>query len=581
MSLDGAFLYMVKSELQQLVGSRVDKINQPARYEIIMSFRTTDGARKLLISANAASARIHLTAAQPDNPKTPPMFCLLMRKHFCGAKLTEITQDGLERILTLRFDATSELGDPVKLELVCEIMGRCSNLIIVNSGRVIDSIKRVGEDVSRERIMIPGIGYEAPPRRQRLSILDYRREQLEAALTGCGDKELSKALLEVFEGLSPVVVREFAYFAGRGTELFARDCTGKYLERLDFCIRDTAARLTEGRADYCIVSDKNGELKDFSFMRISQYGTMMLTRQAPSAGVLLDSFFSERDKSMRRKQRADDLFNILVNHSDKLRRKIIMQREEITACAEKEKCKLCGDLISANIYRMKGNPDKIVLENYYDNMSPVEIPLDIRLSPSQNAQKYYLQYRKKCTAEKALAVQILKAEEELIYLDSVFDSLTRADTLDDIEAIRRELYEQGYIRKNPVKGKKLKENPPAEFFSADGYRLLVGRNNKQNDILTLKTARKQDIWLHTHNIPGAHVIIETQGVEVPPQTIMQAAQLAAYHSKAKTSAQVPVDYCPVKYVKKPSNAKPGMVIFSNNKTVYVTPALPEEHENEA
>lgn len=581
MSLDGAFLYAVKNELQPLVGSRLDKVNQPSRDEVILSFRTRDGAKKLLISANAASSRIHFTEKKTDNPKTPPMFCTLMRKHFGGARLSAIEQDGLERILTLKFDATNELGDPTQPAIVCEIMGRHSNIVIISEdGRVIDSIKRVDEDISRERIIIPGIKYEAPPRRKRMNLFNFDADELSKLLETSGQKNLSKALVDIFEGISPIIAREFAFFVSKTDDIAAQDCRGKFFERLNFIIKETAFKLSENRCDFCITVSKDGIYKDFSFIKISQYGNMMIRKNMESASAVLDEFFYERDNAVRRKQRAEDLFNILSRYSDKLSRKINIQRQEILDCAEKDKYKLYGNLISANIYRMTKGESSIILQNYFDGMKEIKISLNPRMTPSQNAQKYYALYRKKCTAEKILAEQIEIAENESVYIDSVFDSLTRAESIDEIELIRTELYEQGYLKKRN-KIQKVKESAPIEFISSDGFKIYVGRNNKQNDYLTLKWAHKHDVWLHTHNIPGAHVIIETGGEDVPEKTLLEAAQIAAYYSKAVMSARVPVDYCPVKFVKKPNGAKPGMVIFSNNRTLYVTPGIPseEKHEN--
>lgn len=580
MSLDGAFLYAIKTELQSLIGARIDKINQPSRDEIIINFKTYNGIKRLLISANASSARIHITEKTVDNPKTPPMFCQMMRKHLGGAKLAEITQDGLERVLTLKFNATNELGDPVKLSLICEIMGRHSNLIIVNEDlKVIDSIKRVDEDISRERIIIPKIKYEPPSRRERLNVFNFSVDDLKKNLILNSDKELSKSLINIFEGISPIIAREFSFFSTRGNDITADNCEGKYLERLNFIIKEAASKLLENKLDFNIISTKNGIYKDFAFIKISQYKNLMLTKSVESASKTLDEFFYERDKAVRIKQRAEDLFSILSTHHNKISRKINIQKEEIVSCGKKETYKLYGDLISANIYRMQKGESDVYLENYFDNMEKIKINLNPQLSPPQNAQKYYSLYRKKCTAEKVLSDQIKIAESDLEYLESVIDSLTRAETIDEIELIRNELYEQGYLKKKNKK-QKVKESPPMEFLSTDGYKIYAGKNNKQNDFLTLKWANKNDIWLHTHNIAGSHIIIAANGNDVPERTIFEAAGIAAYYSKARASAQVPVDYCLVKFVKKPKGAKPGMVIFSNNHTLYVKPCVVQEEKNE-
>lgn len=573
MALDGAFLYAVKNELQTLIGGRVDKVYQPSREEIIISIRTVKGAFRLLISASASSARVHITETQVDNPMTPPMFCMLLRKHLGGGKLAEIRQDGLERILFLDFNCTNELGDPVTITLACEIMGKYSNLIAINNdGRIIDSIKRVDEDMSRERLVLPGIKYEMPPRDERISFVHSSEDEIRAALDCMKPAELSKGLIGVFEGISPVLAREWTYYAARGNEVRTDELDSNIKDRLVFAIMQSKEALISGKCCYTAVMTKEGLLKDFSFIRLSQYGALMITKELESASGLLDYFYAQRDRAARLKQRANDLFRLLVNTSERISKRIANQRDELKECDKKNEMKLMGDLLSANIYRISKGDSAVKLENFYDENCPeIEIKLDSRLTPAQNAQKYYSVYRKSVTAEKKLAEQIALGEEELQYIDSVFDALTRADSENEVNELRLELAEQGYIRAVRLKGKPPKSQPPIEYLSSDGYTIFAGRNNKQNDKLTLKTAAKTDIWLHTHNIAGSHVIIVTDGTTPPDKTIEEAAIIAAVNSKAKDSAQVPVDYCLDKFVKKPAGAKPGMVIFTNNKTAYVNP----------
>lgn len=573
MALDGAFLYAVKQELDVLIGGRIDKIYQPSREEIIVSIRTRQGGFKLLISASASSARIHITQMSVDNPMTPPMFCMLLRKHLGGGKLSGIRQDGLERIIYLDFECINELGDIVTVTLACEIMGKYSNLIVINNeGKIIDSIKRVDGDMSRERIVLPGMPYEFPPRDDRISFVDSDEETIRSTVSNLKNAELSKALISAFEGISPVLAREWAYYTGKGKELNGAEMSSDEIDRLVFAILMSKKALIGNDCRFTTVTNKEGLLKDFSFIRLNQYGNLMITKEHTSACELLDYFYAQRDRTARLKQRANDLFRLLMNTTERITKRIANQKNELKDCEKKEDMKLKGDLLSANIYRLQKGDKKAVLENFYDESCPqIEIKLDSRLTPSQNAQKYYSEYRKSLTAEKKLAEQIALGEEELKYIDSVFDSLTRANTENEVNELRLELAEQGYIRAVRLKGKPPKSNPPAEYLSSDGYTILLGRNNKQNDKLTLKTAAKTDIWLHTHNIPGSHAIIVTNGETPPDSTIEEAAIIAAVNSKAKDSSQVPVDYCLVKFVKKPVGAKPGMVIFTNNKTLYVTP----------
>ena len=573
MALDGAFLYAVKNELQPLVGGRIEKIHQPSREEAVISIRTRSGSKKLYISANAGSARVHVTEKSVDNPQTPPMFCMLLRKRLGSGKLIAVRQDGLERILFLDFECVNELGDVVTVTLACEIMGRCSNLIVIDhEGRVIDSIKRVDEEMSRERMVLPGMRYTLPPRDDRLNFLTAEPDEIAARLREVQPAELSKALIRVFEGISPVLAREWTFFAGRGAELRSDTVDGDQLDRLQFAIKRTREQLTQGECCFCVASDKDGMLKDFSFIRLNQYGTLMLTKELGSASELLDYFYYERDRAARTKQRANDLFKLLVNLTERTSRRISAQQQELAACAEKDRFKLWGDLISANIYRIQKGDSTAEVENFYEEGCPtVSIELDIRKTPAQNAQRYYSEYKKCVTAEEKLAGQIEKGEEELAYLDSVFDALTRAESENDIIQLRLELVQQGYIRSGGSKAKPPKALPPIEYRSSDGYTILVGRNNCQNDQLTLKFAEKTDIWLHTQTITGSHVIIVTEGETPPDKTIEEAAVIAAVNSKGRNSTLVPVDYCLARYVKKPSGAKPGKVIFTNYKTAFVKP----------
>lgn len=577
MALDGAFLSIVKKELEPLIGGRVDKISQPSREEIVITFRTRGGTEKLFVSASAGSARVHITKTAIENPKVPPMFCMLLRKHLGNGRLASIRQDGLERILYFDFEASNELGDMTKITAAVEIMGRCSNLVLVNSeGKIIDSIKRVDAEMSRERMVLPNMTYSVPPRDDRLDFRSCTKEDIAKAAEALPESELAKSLIKIFEGLSPIAAREWVYYAAEGKDAVKSDLHGELLDRLYDIISRTAKMCADGKYVCTAVKDKDGMLKDFSFMPIHQYGDLMDTKEFSSACELLDHFYTERDSLSRMKQRAQDLYKLLTSTSERISRRLANQRQELADTAERETLKLYGDLLSANLYKIEKGMGSITVDNFYDENCPqVEIKLDKRLTPSKNMQKYYGEYRKADTAEKILTGQIAKGEEELSYIDSVFDALTRANGEDEVNELRAELAEQGYIRLSKIKGKPPKARPPLEFVSPQGFTILIGRNNKQNDMLTTKLAEKSDIWLHTKDITGSHVIIRTEGKTVPDETIMYAARLAAFHSKAKNSSQVPVDYVPVKLVKKPAGAKPGMVIFTGNRTLYVTPLSPD------
>lgn len=570
MSLDGAFLHIVKNELMPLVGSRVDKVYQPSREELVVSLRTFhDGTKKLLFSANSMSARVCLTQAAFENPQQPPMFCMLMRKHLCGGKLLDIRQDGLERIIYFDFECVNEIGDIVTNTLIAEVMGRHSNIILVRDGRVVDSIKRITDDISSVRRVLPNIVYETPPRENRLCLTECSADEVIEAIDGSSDR-LSKKLTAVLEGISPIFARECAYYAAKDVDAVCSELTDSARDRLKF-ILNKAKKALNGEADFTIISDLNGRKKDFCFINIEQYSMAMLVSHCDSANALLDMFFAAAGKAERTKQRAHDLLKLLMNTYERVSRKLELQKKELADCSEREVFRVCGDLINANIWRLEKGMTKCTLEDFTTG-EPREISLDARLTPAQNAQKYYTEYRKLDTAEKMLTQLIAKGKQELVYIDSVFDAVSRTDSETDLAEIRRELREQGYLKGGVRPDEKnKKQSEPLKFRSTDGFEILVGRNNNQNDKLTLKNARATDLWLHTKEIAGSHVIIRTEGGEVPQQTIFEAAQLAAYHSKARESSQVPVDYTAIKFVKKPAGAKPGMVIFTNNRTMFVAP----------
>ena len=576
MALDGIFLNQIKKELDFLIGGRIDKIAQPSREEIIISFRTHGGNAKLMLSASASSARVHITKENVENPKVPPMFCMLLRKHFGNGKLLRIRQDGLERILYFDFEAMNELGDMVIVTLAAEIMGRCSNIVVINSdGKIIDSIKRVDEEMSRERMVLPGMTYTLPPRSSRLDFRTAAPDEINEALSLLPDGDAAKSLVKIFEGLSPVIAREWIFYAAKGQSLLKSELTPDAMDRLFFIIKKTADDLENSRNIYTVIKEKDGLLKDFAFMQITQYGALMVTKQLDTACEVLDYFYAERDRVSRMKQRSQDLYKLLLNTTDRIARRTEAQRQELKLSENREEYKLKGDLISANMYRIEKGMNSVTVENFYDpELKDITISLDVRLTPAQNMQIYYAEYRKADTAEKILTAQIKQGEEELLYIDSVFDALTRTNSEDEVNELRMELSEQGYLKAVRLKGKPPKSRPPLEFTSPDGYTILIGRNNVQNDKLTTKLADKTDIWLHTKNITGSHVIIRTGGTVPPDETILYAARLAAFHSKAKNSSQVHVDYVNVKFVKKPAGSKPGMVIFTNNRTLYVTPLDP-------
>ena len=575
MALDGGFIYCLAEELRQtLKDARVDKIHQPSREELIVALRSKSGTFKLYMSARVQSPRVHIVQETPENPATPPMFCMLLRKKLTGGKLMAIRQDGLERVLYFDFDCINELGDPVRLTLSCEMTGRHSNIVLIGDGKVVDAIKRVDFAMSETRPILPNVAYEPPaPFADRVSPLEQDGAAVVRRMRE-GSGELSKVLLNVTQGFSPLVCREIASLTLRRAVKSCEEMTEDEWERLAFYIDRVRANLLTGerRVPY-LMRSSDGMPTDFSYMLLTQFGLSAVGAECDSFSELLERFYSDRDKTERLRARAHDTLKLLVNATSRIERKLGRQREELAASSAREEKRLCADMLMAQLYAVPTGASSVTLVNYYDeNGGTITISLDPALSASQNAQRYYKDYRKAQTAERVLAEQIDMGEKELAYLDSVLDALSRAASLAEIAEVRRELAASGYIRETDPKRRK----PPASvgpmrFVSSDGFAIAVGRNNIQNDQLTLKTARGRDVWFHVKDMPGSHTVVFTNGAEPPEQTLLEAAMLAAFYSKAANSAQVPVDYTLVKYVHKPSGAKPGMVIYEHQKTVYVTP----------
>lgn len=574
MPLDGIFLSQIKNEIGAvIIGGRVDKIHQPAKETVVIAMRSQGGNHKLLLSASSSNPRLHFTAQPQDNPKSPPMFCMLMRKHLSGAKLVGIRQIGLDRILHFDFETVNELGDRVILTLAVEIMGRHSNLILIDqNNKIIDSIKRINDEMSRVRPILPGMSYSLVPARERLSLFTASPAEIIERMQTTSELELSKALLQALEGVSPLVCREIAYHTVRGNEISVVQLNEEQLVRLKFYLSQMIDHLAVGDSTPTMLVDARGKPRDFTFLDINQYGHTLVSRSYESYSSLLDTFFSERDRIDRMHQRSSDLLKLLVNLSERVSRKLATQREELKASTERETLKIYGDLISSNLYALEKGMTSAIVDNYYEEDCPkIEIPLDIMLTPAQNAQHYYARYHKADTAEKKLHTLIAQGEAELQYFETVFDELARASLDSELTAIRAELAAQGYLRNVYKRGMKEEKLAPLKYRSDDGFTILCGRNNIQNDRLTLKESRNSDIWFHTQKIPGSHVVILTEGQEVPNRTLEQAAIIAAYHSKARESGKVAVDFTRIRNVKKHPANKPGLVIYDPFQTAIVDP----------
>ena len=573
MPLDGYFLHFLSGELrQELLGSRVEKVYQPSRQEIVLHMRGYRTACKLFLSASANSPRVHITRFAPENPATPPMLCMLLRKHLTGAVLRGVTQAGLDRVLYLDFDGTSEIGDAVRLRLAVEIMGKHSNIILLDAdGTILDAVKRVDLTQSSYRQVLPGLAYISPPPQEKLDLREHAFDVVWDALLRTPDKTLPAALLGTLEGASSLICREIASRPGaEDTPVRALSAQQKAL--LEKAIGALRERLSTAGEAY-MLCDENGRGTDFSFMDITQYGFSRIGKRYGTFSALLDEFYFERDRQDRTRQRAADMLKALSNASARIARKLETQRSELLRCADRETLRVRGELLQAYAPMLHKGAPFYDVQNYYADGETIRIPADPALSPMANAQKYYKEYRKAKTAEQMLTGLIESGEQELQYVDTLIDLVSRADAGAELTALREEAEQAGYLKRHTRKGnvKSPKPLPPIEYRSTDGFRILVGRSNLQNDRLSLKTARGSDLWLHTQKIPGSHVIICAEGREIPPSTIEQAAMIAAYNSRARESAQVPVDYTFAKQLKKPPGAKPGKVIYHVYNTLIVNP----------
>ena len=581
MPLDAVYLTALTQELRgSLLGAKIDKIYQPSRDEVVLSLRSREGSFRLLLSANSNHPRAHITTAPTENPPAPPMFCMLLRKHLIGGRLEEISRPPMERIIQFTFRCTNDLGEEVLRHLCLEIMGRNSNLILLGEdGRIIDCVRRVDYEMSPQRQVLPGLFYHLPPQQDKQDPLAASLEDISALLTAIDTPTRPDSfLLDHYMGLSPLICRELVCrFDPELEDLNVLSLSGRY---------SFAAHLKKSFSDiaggcakpYLLL--KNGAPWDFTYLPVLQYGALVESRREASFSGLLDLFYAKKDAAARMKSKSQAITKTITNLKNRTARKLENQKKELAATADRDALRIRGELVTANLYRIQRGQTKLVAENYYDpELREIEIPLSPTLSPQQNAAKYFKDYNKAKNAEIYLTEQIEKGQVELEYLMSILDELSRAESEKDLSEIRQELVAGGYL-KNTDKKKKMKVQPstPMEFLSSSGLRIRVGRNNNQNDQLTLKSSFKSDLWLHTQKIHGSHVIISCQGGEPDEETILEAAKLAAYYSQARAGQNVPVDYTAVKNVKKPAGAKPGMVIYDHYNTVYVTPEpdLPEK-----
>ena len=568
MPLDAICLRAVVGEIApQIEGARIEKIQQPARDQVILLLR---GNRRLLLNAGANQPRIHLTKQLRDNPSQPPMFCMLLRKHLSGGHIVSVKQEPLERVVTLHIEATDEMGEQSAFYLILEAMGRHSNLILTDrDNRIIECMRRVDFEMSQERQVLPGLYYHLPPKQGKLSPLDVDELDFLRLLTQCPEeKQADSWLLDTFTAISPLVAREIVYGCCGRTDARVLEVGEKLWNSF------SAWQNTVKESDFTpVVIKRDKKYSDYSYLHIGQYEGYADNKVSESFCCLLDEFYEGREQAERVRQKGQDLMKAATNARDRVRRKIAMQEKEYAQTQNRDQLRICGELITANLYRMERGAARLTAENYYaDGCPAVEIRLDPRLSPQENAAKYFKQYNKAKTAEKMLTEQLTKGRSELQYLESVVQEIQLAESEQDFNDIRAELTEGGYLRRQGKKQSGFQRaSRPREFRSTAGLRILVGRNNRQNDKLTGKDADKRDIWLHTQKIHGSHVILCTDGAEPDAQSIEEAAIIAAFYSQGREGGKVAVDYTPVKFVKKPAGSRPGMVVYTTYQTVMVQP----------
>lgn len=523
MPLDALFLNELCRELDEtLTGCKIDRVHQPEKDTVLLALRGSEGPARLLICFGSGSARVCLTQASYENPAQPPMFCMLLRKHLQGARITAITQPEGERMLLMRLSAYDELGESVEKTLAVELLGRNANLILVDGdGRILDAARRVDEEMSPLRQLLPGLIYRLPPK-----------------------PEPGK-----FSGLSPLIRRELEW---RGAEPVPASLEG---------VERTPTMLVEG-----------GKPKDFTFLPILQYGPSVESISYPGWSALLEAFYAEKDRTEHLRSRARSMTKLVCGAKNRSEKKLALRLQELAATEDRETDKRRGDLITANIWRMKQGVASVTLEDFYEPDQPaVTVPLDPRKSPQQNAAAYYKQYAKKKTAREHLTGLIEANRTEAAYLASVAVELDRAQTQADLDVIRQELVQAGYV-KEPRRGKR-REKPaqPLRFVTSAGLEVLVGRSNLQNDELTFRTARRTDLWLHAQKLHGAHVILRCEGMEPDERSVYEAACLAAFYSEGGQAGHVAVDATQVRFVKKQKGGRPGMVFYTDQRTIMAEP----------
>ena len=575
MALDAGFLAAVAAEIKNTaIGGRIEKVYQPERDTVVLQMRTFAGGKRLLINAGSANPRVSFTAVPLENPQNPPQFCVLLRKHLSGAKLLEVRQPGFERVLEMEWETRDEMGFLCRRVLIAEIMGKYSNLIFTDGeGRILAVLRPVDFTTSTKRQVLPGMRYEMPPSQEKADPLQISKSDFVTLYAPC-DRPVDKWLTAHFLGISASVAREIAYRATGKSDALLCDTDA---ERLFAVFDGVFSMVREERFAPSMVCDENGKPVEYAFLPLSHYGE---SRAFESPSDLLDEWFGKRDREARVKQRAADVLHIVNNALGRIMHKLELQRGELAQCEEGEHYRRMGDLIVANCYRLERGMTRVILTDYEDmredgSFGEVEIELDPRLTPTANAQRFYKRYNKSKTAKVELGKQIELGEGELRYLESVKTALGTAETPTDLAEIREELARSGYASRSKVlpNGQKKGGAPAfAEYRTTNGYRILCGKNNLQNEYVTHKLAERSDYWFHAKNMPGSHVVMLLEGKEEPPaEDFTEAASIAALFSAAEGAPMTEVDYTLIRHLKKAPGGKPGFVIYHTNWSAIVTP----------
>lgn len=576
MAFDGIVTRAVVHELKEkLLSGRINKIYQTEKDELILNIYNNRDNYQLLISASSNNPRFHLTTNVKDNPQNPPMFCMLLRKHLTSGRILDIRQYKNDRIVFIDISSLDELGNDNTLTLAIEIMGRHSNIILFNkdTNRIIDSIIRVTEDISRVRQVLPGLNYTLPPIQDKLSIFDIDYNTFYNTITSV-DIELYKFFYTSFLGLSPLISKEIVFISNLKNNTKTIDLQEKDIKILFKNLNSISDTISNDNYSPVYYTDINNSIVSFYCIELKSKDNFNKFN-LDSISNVIDYSFTKKDRDNRIQQKSNHIKKVVENNLERSINKLNKQNEEYIESKNRDIYKIYADLIAANYHNIIGNEESVILDNFYDeNMAKIEIPLNKKLSAPQNANRYYKQFSKLKNAEVLLKKQIPITKNEIDYLESLLVSINNCEDVRDLEIIESELVDEGYIKKNLKNNKKRNtiKSDPLHFKSSDGYDIYVGKNNKQNDELTLKFANKDDLWLHVQNIPGSHVIIrKATGDDIPQNTIIEAASLAAYYSKARNSKNVNVDYTEKKHVNKAKGAKPGMVFYNEFNTITVNP----------